>query len=267
MRHIILTAAVALGLALPAGAGEPKQPPKETVDKGQAALKEHLDKIKGTNGQILRIEAGPLNELFPKAVFFAVRFRVYPVAVLTPPGMKPSNVFVYDNGKLTHLKDELKLNDYFVEKLPAVMDDAAAKKVAQAWVWLTQEFVQDGFYTFAVPDDSTKVADEGGKKKATAKATVTKGGNGEVHVNLTFTADGKMTGASYGTKLRPGPRPICQATKLLDPDPIVRRMAEQDLLYMGLAAREYLAERRALAGPELRREIDRLWQRIEREGW
>jgi hypothetical protein len=29
-------------------------------------------------------------------------------------------------------------------------------------------------------------------------------------------------------QLRAGPRPICQATKLLDRDPIVRRMAEQD---------------------------------------
>jgi hypothetical protein len=86
-------------------------------------------------------------------------------------------------------------------------------------------------------------------------------------VTLTFGADGQLTGASYESKLRPGPRPICQATKLLDPDPIVRRMAEADLLYMGLAAREYLLDRRALAGPQLRRAIDRLWQRIEQEGW
>jgi hypothetical protein len=42
----------------------------------------------------------------------------------------------------------------------------------------------------------------------------------------------------------------------------VRRMAEQDLLYMGRAAREYLQEQRARATPELQRAIDRLWQRI-----
>jgi hypothetical protein len=266
MRHLLLTAA-ALGLALTAAAGEPKQPPQEAVDKGQAALKQHLDKIKGANGQILRIDSALLSELFPKDVFFAVRYRVYPVAVLTPPGFKPSNVFVSDNGKLTHLKDELKVDEFFKEKLPAVKDDAAARKAAQAWLRFTQEFVQDGFYTFDVADDSIKVFEEGGKKKVSAKATVTKGGNGEVYVTLSFDADGKPIGANYGSKLRPGPRPICQATKLLDPDPIVRRMAEQDLLYMGLAAREYLLERRTLADSELRRAIDELWQRIEKEGW
>ena len=63
-------------------------------------------------------------------------------------------------------------------------------------------------------------------------------------------------------KIRPGPRPICQATKLLDADQIVRRMAEQDLLYMGRAAHEYLMQQRAQAAPDLQQAIDRLWQRI-----
>jgi hypothetical protein len=57
-------------------------------------------------------------------------------------------------------------------------------------------------------------------------------------------------------------RPICQATKLLDPDPIVRKMAEQDLLIMGAAARDYLLEQRAKAGPELQAAIDRIWERM-----
>jgi hypothetical protein len=262
-----MVTAVALGLTLATDAQEPKQPPKELVEKGQAALKAHLDKIKGANGQILRLEADALDGLFPKDVFFAVRYRVYPVAVLMPPGMKPSNVFVYDNGKLSHLKDERKLDEFFKQKLPAVKDDATSKKAAQAWLTLSQEFVQDGFFKFAIPDDMNKVANEGGKKAVNAKALVTAGGNGEVSVSLNFGADGKLTRADFAVKIRPGPRPICQATKLLDADPVVRRMAEQDLLYMGLAAREYMLEQRALAGPELRRAIDRLWQCIEKEGW
>jgi hypothetical protein len=63
-------------------------------------------------------------------------------------------------------------------------------------------------------------------------------------------------------ELKPGPRPICQATKLLDADPVVRRMAEQDLLVMGRAARPYLDEQRAKAAPELQKAIDRVWERI-----
>jgi hypothetical protein len=66
--------------------------------------------------------------------------------------------------------------------------------------------------------------------------------------------------------LRAGVRPICQATKLLDSDAIVRRMAEQDLLVMGRAAKTYLDQVRATAGPKLQRAIDHIWQRILEEG-
>jgi hypothetical protein len=44
-------------------------------------------------------------------------------------------------------------------------------------------------------------------------------------------------------------------------------MAEADLLFMGLAARDYLMEQRAQASPELRQAIDRLWERIVKNGW
>jgi hypothetical protein len=67
--------------------------------------------------------------------------------------------------------------------------------------------------------------------------------------------------------VKAGVRPICQATKLLDPDPLVRRMAEKDILVMGRAAKEYLDEQRAKAPAELRQTIDRIRKRIADEGW
>jgi hypothetical protein len=93
------------------------------------------------------------------------------------------------------------------------------------------------------------------------------GGKGDINLTMKFRKDGKVETAAETSKIRPGPRPICQATKLLDPDPIVRRMAEADLLFMGLDARDYLMEQRAQASPALREAIDRLWRRIEAEGW
>lgn len=66
--------------------------------------------------------------------------------------------------------------------------------------------------------------------------------------------------------IQKGVRPICQATKLLDPDPVVRGMAEQAILVMGKAAEGYLTEQRTRASPELRQAIDRIWQRILAEG-
>lgn len=67
---------------------------------------------------------------------------------------------------------------------------------------------------------------------------------------------------SETANLKRGVRPICQATKLLDADLVVRRMAEQDLFVMGKAAGDYLAGQRAKADRKLQKAIDRIWQRI-----
>ena len=91
------------------------------------------------------------------------------------------------------------------------------------------------------------------------------GGNGEITAKLTFDPNGKFQSAEEKVNLKPGPRPICQATKLLDGDAIVRRMAERDLLIMGRAAKPYLDEQRAKASPELQRAIDAIWRQIQDE--
>jgi hypothetical protein len=54
---------------------------------------------------------------------------------------------------------------------------------------------------------------------------------------------------------------------LLDPDPLVGRMAEQDILVMGKSAKAYLDEQRAKAKSELKAAIDHIWKRIVDEGW
>ena len=115
-------------------------------------------------------------------------------------------------------------------------------------------------------DEATKVSATKQGKDVSARVVVMSGGSGMLGARLNFDRAGKLTAVSEEAKIRPGPRPICQATKLLDPDPVVRRMAEQDLLIMGRAAKPYLDEQRAKATPELRRAIDRVWQRILDEG-
>jgi hypothetical protein len=132
------------------------------------------------------------------------------------------------------------------------------KTAIRAWLRLTQQYHQDGFYTFGIMDDAIQV--EG--KTARGTVVAMKGGSGTLTASFTFDYAGKLAKLSEEAKFRPGPRPICQATKLLDKDPVVRRIAEQDLLIMGTAAKEYLDEQRAEASPELRRAIERTWQRI-----
>lgn len=247
--------------------GEPRLP--EDVQKAKDQLREHLTKL-GDKGQglILWLSSKPLPQLLPNQHLFAVRYRVFPVARILPKGLRASNVFaVSREGTLTHVKDVKDLQAFFRKNLPAVKDEKTARNAVTASLILSQEFRQDGFFKFNILDDSTKVENKDGGKEATGKAVVMQGGNGELLVNLTFDADGKLSGLTETGKIRSGPRPICQATKLLDADPIVRRMAEQDLLIMGLAARDYLMEQRARANPQLQQAIDRLWQRIVTEGW
>jgi hypothetical protein len=95
------------------------------------------------------------------------------------------------------------------------------------------------------------------------------GGNqGEIAATLTFDARGNLVTGSESANIKRGIRPICQATKLLDPDPVVRGMAEEAILVMGKGAKAYLGEQRARdeqrarARPELQEAINRIWRRI-----
>jgi hypothetical protein len=128
-------------------------------------------------------------------------------------------------------------------------------------------FKQDGFFKFAIPDGAVTVEQANDGRRASGKALVTAGGKGELSVSLTFDEAGKLGKVAEGGHIKPGVRPICQATKLLDKDALVRRMAEQDILVMGRAAQEYLREQRAKAEPALQGAIDRIWKRIVDEGW
>jgi len=235
---------------------------KDDIEKAEKAVKAHLEKIKGSSGQVNLIKDEPTERALPGFAFYHVLYRQYPVGRVPPEGLKSSNVFVVE-GKdfkpvaLTSVKE---LEKFLKEKLPASRTEAQKKDAAKAAVRLAQEFHQDGFFTFSLEDDSTKAAG----KTAAAKTVVMKGGNGSLAVSLTFTEGGKLSELTEKAAIRAGPRPICQATKLLDKDPIVRGMAEQALLYMGSAAREYLEEQKAKASsPELKAAIERIWRKIQ----
>ncbi|MBM4069327.1 MAG: hypothetical protein FJ271_10325 [Planctomycetes bacterium] len=231
------------------------------------ALEAHLEKAGIANAQIVPLKSAVLGKALPGQAFFAVRFRQYPVAVAPPEGMNSANVFaVARTGKPRLMRDAAELEKFLRGNLAGV-GKAQVESALASYLTLAQELHQDGFYTFEVLTKGFAVEDKGNDTiEAAGRAMVTKGGNGELNVTMIF-KDRKLAKVVASSKLRPGPRPRCQATKLLDPDPIVREMAEQALLYMGVAARQYIMEQRAKAAPQLRDAIDRLWRRIEKEGW
>jgi len=264
-RRPILAWAGALLLAGGAAGDTTKRPTADDVAKAEKAVRQELEKVKGGHGQFTRVEDDAVAKTFPGYVFFTVLFRQYPVAPVVPEGLKPSNVFaVGPDGKPQLINDQKAMEKFFTEHARVKDTFEEGRAAVRAWLRLSPELLQDGFYSFVIEDKSvTARIPMQGDSSAEGKAVVMRGGNGAVAVKMTFnTGAGKITSITQDSKIRPGPRPICQATKLLDPDPVVRRMAEQDLLIMGRAARPYLDEQRARAAPELRRAIDRLWQRI-----
>src|SRR5262249_34082638 len=154
-----------------------------------------------------------------------------------PKGMKPSNVFAVQNkeSKVEHLNGVKPMQDFFRSHEPVVKNAKDARTILSAWLTLTQEFHQDGFFKFEILEKEFIVEGDT-PTKVSGRVMVTGGGNGQLSAELTFDKEGKLSNVMEKSTIRPGPRPICQATKLLDPDPLVRRMAEQDLLIMGLAA-------------------------------
>jgi hypothetical protein len=217
---------------------------------------------------LVRITDEMVSRTFPEHRFFALILRQYPVARIAPEPLKPQNVFVIEkDGNVQHLTGIKPLEKFFRSKLALVLDAQSARESAGAWLRLSEEFKQDGFFKFSIPQDSLIAQKVRSGLEASAKAVVIQGGTGEIRATWSFTAEGKLAQVKETNTVKAGVRPICQATKLLDPDPIVRLMAEKDILVMGQAAKEYLDEQRAKASPELRQAIDRIWQRIVAEGW
>jgi hypothetical protein len=234
------------------------------------------------NVQVGRYRITPVTDdyvanTFPDVSFFEVTFIQYPVARPIPQGLNVSNIFLVQNGVVDYLlgppnDDQTDLTNFFLDNLEPVTNDDEAQDAARTWVRLSSVFMQDGFYTFSDPEFVFDNIDGDGNVTAGASIETTMGFRqgtdpGEIDVELDFDSNGVLQNIfeTNRTEPTPGPRPICQATKLLDADPIVRKMAEQDILVMGKACRGYLDDQRAKARPELQLAIDRMWNRILQE--
>ena len=256
-------AVLAAGLAVAEEARQGGAAPANTRE----SLEKKLATLPGAEGGlIISVMTESVARAFPGYVFYVLRFPQYPVARIAPEPLRANNLFVVrPDGSVDHITDAASLGAFFRSALAPVTATAELANAAKAWLRLVQEFHQDGFLQFLIPDDSVEItpAASGGQQVRGKAIVEPRGGNqGEIVASLTFDQAGRLVSASETADIKRGIRPICQATKLLDPDPIVRRMAEQAILVIGKAAKEYLDEQRATASPELQRAIDRVWQQI-----
>lgn len=163
-----------------------------------------------------------LNGALPGYVCFSVWFAQYPLAISAPEPLKSANILVVKDGTVKVITDAADLEKLFKSSLKPVTSASEAKAAVYAWLRLSQELHQDGFLKFHIPGKDLA----GDTLEATGKSIVdSNGGNqGELSVALRF-KEGKLISVEEKDRIRPGIRPICQATKLTDADPIVQKMA------------------------------------------
>ena len=222
---------------------------------------------RGLNGAVVRpVTDDFVSRAFPNFSFFGVIFRQYPIAVQCPPAsdLKCANLFFVQNGQVDFVSAIDDLRFFFAANLSPAPTQDTATDAASTWLRFSEELNQDLFYTFSMADVS--YAPHPDLTVVHAHASVATGGDGNIDAVMTLGSAGSFVNVLEKGGVRPGIRPICQATKLLDPDPIVRRMAEQDILVMGRSSKPYLDQIRATAAPKLQQAIDRIWQRILNEG-
>ena len=222
---------------------------------------------RGISGAVVRpVTDEFVGRTFPNINFFGVIFRQYPVAVQCPQtkDLKCANLFFVQGTQVDFVSTIEDLKFFFAANLGPVPAEDLATDAAATWLRFSEELKQDLFYTFSPVDISYTPRDD--LTVLRAQAAVTAGGDGNIDVLITLGAAGSLVNILERSALRPGIRPICQATKLLDRDPIVRRMAEQDLVVMGRATKPYLDQIRATATPKLQEAIDRVWRLILNEG-
>lgn len=262
MRRILLVPVFALLVA-----------PLQAADDLKAAEEKVMEYLKKINGAE-RARITPIQEsvakAFPKHQFIAVLYPQFPVGRPAPEPLKTANVLVVTgDGQVIPLTDVKELGKFVTENAARKGMDFEGE-ATKAWLRLSAELAQDGFFKFKRPEIlDGKGSSDGKESQAEIKGKIEVepiGGNkGEITATLYF-KNNAIIKIDYSIKLVPGIRPRCQATKLLDPDPIVRQMAEDSIRVMGSACKYYLDEQRAKASPELQKAIDRIWQKILDEG-
>ena len=233
------------------------------ADDPRALVDEYLKALGAQGYTIDNVTDAYVARTFPETDFFSVWFQQWPLAIEPPAGLNRANLFYVRGGQAFPLIEPDELKDFFANELTPITGPDDGADDGRTWLRLSREFSQDGFFTFDDPVVEVWLTPAG--VWVHGKDQVKEGGSGSLRVWMRFDKWGGLTEVDEDREIKTGVRPICQATKLLDPDPLVRRMAEQDLRVIGRKAKGYLDAQRAKARPELQKAIDRLWQRIVAE--
>ncbi len=239
---------------------------KQQVDPERETLQAYLSKYDNADlATLSRVKCDELSALLPKSSFFSLWFPQYPVAVEPSAPLKPTNVFVVTGEEVAHLRSAADIGKHLQDCLGPVRDEATVRQAAVALLILFQELKQDGFFEFARPKITLESNGEGMNALGEVEVVEKRGDKGRLTVRISC-ADGRIDTVKLNGQLSPGIRPRCQATRLLDPDPVIREIMRRDLIVMGSRAEHYLVAQWRKAGPRLKKELEKIWRQIVAEG-
>ena len=166
-------------------------------EKGREAINNFLSRIQGAQtGQIISIDDGAVVQAFPFDRFYVLSYRRYPVAPALPESLAYNNLLVvHADEKVEFIRDPSALEAFFRSQLRPVTAELQARHSVKAWLRLSQEFQQDGFFQFSTPESGLLVVTERGVMRASGKAEVGSdyGNSGEIFISLSFNPAGRLT--------------------------------------------------------------------------
>ncbi|MBN1696025.1 MAG: dockerin type I repeat-containing protein [Spirochaetales bacterium] len=214
-----------------------------------------------------RISDESVDYILPGFVFYSVYLNQWPVAYGPPDEQLGENSIVaIDAGRTVILiRDESYLQSFFIDNQITLSTPEDRIEMIKAWLGLSQEMKNDGYYSFLISEDDivvTHLIGDAVEWEVTGTSTVSGGGEGYITARAVIDVLGSLMYVDEEYELIAGIRPICQSTLLLNPNTVIRTMAEQDLLVMGTCAQHYLFSWRQRLEPELQLAVERIWQRI-----
>jgi hypothetical protein len=173
----------------------------------QKKLEDQLARRKNKNAIVYPITDQSVGQTFPSHLILAVRFPLHPVAISPRAPLHSQNLFIVDkDGLLDQVTDFKGMEEFFRANTGTVTKASTARQVVRAWLAMSQELSQDGYYTFEkkVEREPTKF---GLKATGEAKVKPEMGNKGAIKVTIMFDIDGMLGEVQERKQLKAGRRP------------------------------------------------------------
>ena len=195
------------GSAVTPGRPANRSPQQDSLE----AIQRWMSQQPGTQGGlILPVSDASVVQALPSEHFYALRYPRYPVARVLPEDLSYSNLLVvHADGNVARLADANALESLFRSRLIRITNGRLALQAVRAWLRLTQEFHQDGFFEFQKPSGklNSRVKSRGIIASGSTTLVENGGNKGEIAVVLRFDPNGKLLSAVEMVNVISGRRP------------------------------------------------------------